>query len=178
MKTTQIRFNHPFDTVQLRRVVLWLATASFVATVVLIGVFMRLPASGLVVVAVETAIYGGTLLLILPRLRDDELGKWVWVISGGLWIIIISMGFFFPDSIPNAIVLAILSSMIMLPFLNGHLRTAALATVLLVTGLLGMLHFSNYTSPFEEIPVWVRLTVGAPFLVVDAALVFFVTGFY
>ena len=38
--------------------------------------------------------------------------------------------------------------------------------------------WANYTSPFEEIPVWVRLTVGAPFLVVDAALVFFVTGFY
>ncbi len=178
MKTAQIRFNHPFNAAQIRRVVVWLASVSFVATAVLIGVFVAFPASGLVIIAVETALYGGALLFVIPRLRDDQLGRWVLVISGGLWVPIVTMGFFFPDSIPNAIVLAILSFMIMLPFLGGLQRTAALAAVLLVIGLFGVLHFADYTASFEEIPTWVRLAVGAPFLVVDAALVFLVTGFY
>ncbi len=156
---------------QLQQVARWLIIVC-VAGLVALGILYALYESiGLAVIAVQTAVYALALTWASRFLNQSMIGILVAALIGGLWAIILSMGLFFPESIPNAVILLVVTAAIVFPNTASWTQLYVSIGSLILAAVLATVSFIDPLVPHEEIPEQASAIVSGVFIVIDFGLV-------
>lgn len=156
---------------QLQQVARWLIIVSIVGLVALGILYAFYESVGLAVIAAQTAVYAVALAWAARFLNQSMTGILVAALIGGMWAIILSMGLFFPESIPNALILLIVSDAIVFPNTASWTQLYVSVGSLILAAVLGTASFIDPLVPHEEIPEQASAIVSGVFIVIDFGLV-------